>query len=191
MRRTVALMLAGSAVAILVITAGCSGSRVPEPEGLPEQTRKVSVFFSTGRTLLEEPRLVDAKDVYRQTLKELLAARPVRNPDIAIVQPTAKVRSVALSRGLLTIDWSADVLRFRAEPKEKVLALAAVLTTLGQFREVKKVRFTVEGKTKGKIDGLDVQVFWGRVSLRGQPWNVLRSPSKSSEVPGTSGKGIS
>jgi len=180
MPKIVAAAIIVSTLGILALVAGCSGvgSRVPDPEGVPEQTRSTSVFFSTGRSLFEERRLVDAKDVYGQTLAELVEARPVTNPDVAIVQPAAKVRSVKLDRGVLTIDWDRDVLKFEAEPKEKVLALAAILRTFGQFPEVKKVRFTVEGKTDGKLDGSDVQVFWGRVSLRGQPWDVLRPSTK-------------
>lgn len=181
MRRAVCLALIVSVLGILALVAGCFrvGSRVPDPEGIPERTRIVSLFFSTGRSLFEERRLVDAKDVYSATLTELLAAEPVKNPDVAVVQPSAKVRSVKLDRGVVTIDWNRDVLKFEAEPKEKTLALAAILRTFGQFPEVKKVRFTVEGRTNGEIDGLDVQRFWGRVSLRGQPWDVLRPSSKS------------
>lgn len=188
MRRALWFIAMVVGLGALVVAAGCSGagSRVPDPQGVPEQTRNVSLFFSTGRTLVEEPRLVDSKDVYEKTLGELLAARPVRNSEIAIVQPTAKARSVTFERGVLTVDWSRDVLEFDAEPKEKVLALAAILSTFGQFPEVKKVRFTVEGKTDGKLDGKDIQVFWGRVSLRGQPWSVLRPGSKSSEESGKS-----
>jgi hypothetical protein len=39
---------------------------------------------------------------------------------------------------------------------------------------VKFVRFTVEGKEEGSIGGKDVEKFWGTVSLKGQPWKVVR-----------------
>jgi len=169
---------------IPAVLAGCSrsaGTPVPEPQQMPEETRRVSVFFSTGRSLLEEYRLIDnKKDLYEGTLQELMSAAPESNPDVAVVQPETKFRSVSVKDGVLTVDWERDVLDFEAEPKEKVLALAAILRTFGEFKEIKKVRFTVEGKTKGRIGGKDVESFWGRVSLKGQPWPVMRpkEPSK-------------
>lgn len=165
------------ALSIPAFLAGCSrpGAGIPDPKGIPEKTRKVSIFFSTGRTLIEERRVVDAQDVYRSTLQELLDAEPRENVSVAIVQPDARMRSVAFKKGIVVIDWSREVLKFDAEPKEKLLAWAAILRTLGQFPEVKKVEFTVEGKTDGTIGGKKVRSFWGNVSLRGQPWKVLRA----------------
>lgn len=162
----------------LLLAAGCGGSTagIPEPRDLPEETVQVSVFFSSGRTLVEEPRVVDAGDVYRATLRELLEALPVLNTDIAVVQPEADVRSAILTEGELTIDWSPEVLAFEADDQEKVLALAAILATMGQFPEIETVRFKVDGKSDGTIDGADVIDFWGNVTLRAQPWKVMRVP---------------
>jgi hypothetical protein len=53
--------------------------------------------------------------------------------------------------------------------------------TLGQFPEAKKVRFTVEGKDKGTLDGKKIEDFWGAISLQGQPWDVIRRPDDGSE----------
>ena len=168
-----------------VLIAGCSRPDIPEPRGLSEETSRVYVYFATGRSLVEESRVVDATRVYEATLDELLAASPEINPGIAIVQPTAEVNGVALEAGVLTIDWSPEVLLFEAEPGEKVIALAAFLRTFGQFPEVEQVRFTVEGQTEGEIDGRDVRAFWQDVSLIDQPWDVIRPEDPSQEATST------
>jgi hypothetical protein len=186
-------------VAVLVVgvalAAGCSSEptsatpAIPEPVNLPGETQAVSVFFATGRTLVEEPRIVDATDVYRATLAELLEAAPEKNAKIAIVQPEAEMKSVTVEDGHAIIDWSPAILDFEAEDSEKTLAFAAFLMTLGQFPEIEKVSFTVEGKTEGEIDGKDIARFWGRVTLKNQPWDVLRPPVQEEEeaaLPGDS-----
>lgn len=178
--RTKTLLL-GALLAATALAAGCSGTAtpvIPEPSNLPAETRAVSVFFATGRTLVEEPRVVDTADVYRRTLEELLEASPEINAKIAIVQPEAEVKGISVKDGHAVIDWSPTVLDFEAEDGEETLALAAFLMTLGQFPEIEKVSFSVEGKTAGEVDGKDIEHFWGRVSLKGQPWDVLRPPSK-------------
>ena len=182
-----------SLVAVLATAglAGCSGrvasNDIPMPEGVSEDTTQTSVFYSTGRSLLQEHRVVAQSTIYESTLKELLLASPEENPGVAVVQPVAKVNSVTFAKGLVTVDWAASVLTFEAEPAEKRLALASILATFGQFPEVKQVKFTVEGKTDGEIDGKDVKAFWGAVSLINQPWDVLHIKSSSPDSTEASG----
>lgn len=182
MTRRIARIAAIALLGVVLLASGCTQvTRVPGPEGLPAETAEVSLFYSTGRSLFEERRLVDKKNVYASTLKELLLASPESNTDVAIVQPVAEFRSATVEDGMLTVDWEADVLEFEADPDEEMLALAGILRTFGEFDEVRKVRFTVEGKSEGKAGGRDIEGFWGDVSLKGQPWDVLRS-EKSSET---------
>ncbi len=174
------LLLLMAAVAI----SGCSspGADLPEPELVAQETTITGVFFSSGRSLVEERRIVDADDVYMATMSEWLAAAPEDNPDMAIVQPEAEVIGVTLSDGVLTIDWSAEVLDFEATESEQLVALAGILRTFGQFPEVDQVRFTVEGVEEGEVNGKDVQAFWGSATLIEQPWDVFRpQPPPESE----------
>ena len=176
--------LVAASLALLVtstlLTTACGGGRsggeLPEPTVvLPPRTEKVSVYFATGRSLTEERRVVDADKLYEATLAELMKGEP-ETPDIAIVQPEAEVRSVTFEDGLLTIDWDRAILGFVAEPEEQTIAIGAFLLTFGQFSEVEKVAFTVEGKDSGTIAGKDIERFWGEVTLADQPWDVVRPP---------------
>ncbi len=184
MKGILASVTAGLLLATAVLLGGCqAGSDLPEPTGVARETTETSVFYSTGRTLLEERTVIDAKDPYAQVVAVLMKAQPQTDKNIAIVQPQAKVNSVTFKDGIVTVDWSPAVLGFNAEPKEKVLAWAAFLRTFGEFSEVQKVRFTVDGKTSGKADGHDIQTFWGRISLIGEPWPVLRQQASKEASP--------
>ena len=166
----------------LVLSACGPGSDLPDPGTVTRETTETSVVYATGRSLMEERHIVDAEDVYRSTLEEWLEAMPVGNPDVAIVQPEADVLGIELDEdGVLTIDWSADVLAFEATQSEQLIALAGILRTFGQFPEVEQVRFTVEGQTQGEAAGMSVEAFWGGVSLVGQPWDVIRPGTPPSE----------
>ncbi len=163
----------------VLLLSGCSQpqSKVPGIGSAPAETTSAAVFFSTGRTLVEEPRVVDLNKRYEAALQEYLLATPELFTTIAIVQPTAKFKSVTFKDGVVTVDWTKDILAFDAEPGEKRLALAGILATLGEFNEVKKVKFTVEGKDSGTIDGKNVEDFWGAISLKGQPWKAIHVAS--------------
>lgn len=180
------LAIAAALVILLALGAlgasGCArtGGRIPEPSSIPRETTEVSVYFATGRSLVEEVYVVDAEDPMRASIEKWLAAQPIENTGIAIVQPEAEVLSVKLDdKGLATIDWNEEVLAFEATDSEKLIALGGILRTMGEYPEVKKVSFSVEGKTSGSLDGKDIEAFWGAVSLKGQPWDVLRRPAKS------------
>lgn len=180
-RVAVAAATAALVASATLMVTGCGGAQdagdVPPPTmAIPERTETVSVFFATGRSLTEERRLIDVDDKYAATLAELMEGVPEETPDIAIVQPEAEARSVTLEDGLLTIDWERTILDFTAEPEEYRIAHAAFLVTFGQFAEVERVAFTVEGKDTGTIDGKDIGRFWGEVTLADQPWDVARPP---------------
>jgi len=160
---------------LLAGTVGCLSKDVPPPTiSMPDKTRSISVFYATGNTLVEEKHVVkDDKDIIKTALNEVLAASPKENESIAIVQPECKVLDAKLDeKGLVTVNFSKEVLDFEAIRKEKVLAYGAILETLKQFEEIKSVKFLVEGKDKGTTNGKDIQQFWGDVSLIGQPWSI-------------------
>lgn len=163
---------------VALVMGGCAGgtsSDIPEPPStLAKETTETSLYYSTGRSLLEERRVVDATDPYTAILTELLAANPENNSDVAIVQPVAEFNSVTLEGDQIVVDWKPAILDFEATDSEKRLALGAFLATFGEFSNVKTVKFTVDGKTEGEVEGKEIADFWGAVSLKNQPWDVLR-----------------
>jgi spore germination protein GerM len=174
MCKTILTLLAAIIFSISLIGCGTSND-VPEPTiPLPDKSANVSVFYATGNTLVEEKHIVaDDRNVVQTTLNELLAAKPQTYTDIAIVQPECKVINVKIDKkGLATIDFDKRVLTFDAPPKEKRLAYAAIAQTLKQFKNIKAMKFLVEGKDKGTVLGKDVQKFWGDLSLKYQPWQL-------------------
>ena len=180
-RRTTTGVLAVVAIALvagLLVLPGC-GPRVaddlPDPTaGLSEQTTETVIYYATGRTLLGEVRVIDRTAPYEDALRTLLEALPESNQEVAIVQPVAGYNSVTVEDGIVTIDWQPEVLDFEAEDAEERLAYASILATFGVFPEIEQVRFLVDGKEDGQIDGKEIRDFWGSVSLNGQPWDVIR-----------------
>lgn len=181
---TTVLLLVVTTAALVPLT-GCGdgrlGADLPEAEVVSQETTITGVFFATGRSIVEERRVVDASAVYVATMDEWLDATPELNTDVAVVQPEAEVISISLEDGLLTIDWSAEVLDFEGTEEEQLVALASILRMFGQFPEVEQVRFTVQGQEDGEIGGKDVTTFWGSVALVEQPWDVFRPQPRESE----------
>lgn len=179
MRKALFLVLAVFVLSTVAI--GCrSSADIPEPTiKVSEKTKAVLVYYSTGNTIVEEKHIVpDSKSIIKTALNEVLAAKPQQNKDIAIVQPECKVLDANVDeKGAATINFSKEVLDFEALPKEKVLAYGAIVQTLKQFKEVKSVKFLVEGKDNGTVNGKDVRRFWGSVSLIGQPWPLESKPA--------------
>lgn len=179
--RNRAAAVALAAVLAVVLAAGCTsdtGGEVPLPsDNTPQRTTIAYVFLSTGRTIIEEPRVVDADDKYADTLAQLMKGVPETEPGVAIVQPDAQVLGVMFEDGLITVDWDRAILAFEATPEEKTLAWAGFLFTFGQFEEVEQLAFTVEGQSEGEIDGMDIAEFWGNVRIEEEPWDIQRPPS--------------
>jgi hypothetical protein len=178
LRRTTAALAATLMLASAGL-AGCTsrtGGEVPEPTvEMPLRTQQVSVYLPTGRSLTQEYRIVDADNLYESTLTQLMTGES-DNPELALVQPVSDFRSVTLEDGVLTIDWDRAILDFEADPEEYTIAWGSFILTFGQFPEVEKLVFTVEGQTDGEIDGKDVENFWGQVTLADQPWDIQRPP---------------
>lgn len=183
-RATIALLLVLALGSLVLVASGCSrpGADLPMPDDVARETTETAVVYATGRSLYEERHIVDAENVYLSTLEKWLEAMPTGNLDIALVQPQSRVLGAELDdEGVLTIDWSFEVLEFEATPDEQLIALAGLLRTLGQFPEVEYVRFTVEGEIEGEIGGRSVEAFWGDVTLAGQPWEAIRPTPRASE----------
>lgn len=169
------------------IFSGCSlfsrSEELPEPTNplaSEKETTAVSVFYPTGKILIEERHVVPLSDnLPLAALRELFTAEP-KEHQIAVILPKAKVNSVKVDKdGTAYIDFNAEILNFPETDVEnaEIVAFAAIVETLKQFDDIKRFVITVEGKEKGQADGKSIEDFWGKVTLKKQPINIIRSIS--------------
>ncbi|MCX7831731.1 MAG: GerMN domain-containing protein [Actinobacteria bacterium] len=174
--------------ALTIVLSGCARERsaeIPDPTiDLSKETTSISVFYPTGKIIIEERRVV-AKDenLPLVALRELFKAEPKENK-IQVVLPKAKVNSVKVEKdGTAIIDFSREILKFPENSKEaKLAAFAAIVETLKQFENIKSFKITIEGKEKGTVGGLSIEKFWGDISLKRQPINIIRKTQSTTET---------
>jgi hypothetical protein len=167
---------------------GCTRTRseeIPAPTiDLTKETTSISVFYPTGKIILEERRVVQMSDnLPLVALRELFKAQP-KEHEIQVVLPQAKVNSVIVKKdGTAVVDFSKEILNFPEDSKDaKLAAFAAIVETLKQFDNIKRLKITVEGKEKGNIDGKSIEEFWGEITLKKQPIEIIRKPPKPKDA---------
>lgn len=135
----------------------------------------VTLYFIKGfeqtMFLVPERRSIPETDsVARATLEELIKGS--KQPGlISVIPPKTRVRSVKIANNLATVDFSRDVLQANVGSEGEALGIAQIVNTLTQFPTIKKVRFLVEGRDRGAIDGRQIQDWWGHIGLSGQPFS--------------------
>lgn len=182
-RRTVA-----SAIMILALAAAACGSNPPAPSasgssspsagdgGAPGESMQVMVYYLVefgDRTWLapERHQVPRSEGVARAALEELVHA-DARDPDHSTPIPRgAQIRDVRIDGETATVDWSAEVLEASAGAEGEALGIQEVVWTLTEFPTVRRVSFTVEGKTSGEAsNGREIADWWGHVGLTRQPF---------------------
>jgi hypothetical protein len=119
--------------------------------------------------LVQEVRpIVNDGDFYRRIIQEI-AKGPTDVQTYPTIPSTVKVNSVAVKNGLAIVDFSKEIITNTAEiphsSTTELLAIYSIVDTLTEFKEIMKVRITIEGKQKGLIDGLYIEDFWGQVGI--------------------------
>ena len=120
----------------------------------------------------ERHKVAKSEAIAKAALDELLNGTP-QDDDHSVPFPrTAEVNSVVIDDAVATVDWNADVLTGTGGARVEQLAIQSIVYTLTEFASIKKVRFTVEGKSSGTAsNGRTIEDFWGHVGLAGQPWD--------------------
>ncbi|MCL4499917.1 MAG: GerMN domain-containing protein [Chloroflexi bacterium] len=161
--------------AVALLATGCQNDTqkaLEAPPGLPKNdTVSVFVYWPVGGgELVKESKVVEKSSNMPKTVVQELFKRQPGSKQILPILPNAKVLDVTVKDGLATVNFDRKILDFQGSQKNQVGALAAIVSTLTQFSEVKQVQFQIEGKTQGTIGGKDIQAFWGDVTLKDQPW---------------------
>jgi germination protein M len=112
--------------------------------------------------------VVNDADFYKRIVLEIVKG-PTDAQTYPTIPSTVKVNSVTVKNGLAIVDFSkeiiTDTLEIPHSSTTEVLAIYSIVDTLTEFKEIMKVRITIEGKQKGLIDGLYIEDFWGQVGI--------------------------
>jgi predicted small secreted protein len=176
MKKTLIIAVMAMFLLTSAILAGCSKNNNTTPGGQngiqpPEQKLSLVVYYvklTENDTYLvrEVHQVSQTQDAVKAALEELINANPVV-PGAARVLPQAtKINSINIKDGLATVDFSRDVLRANVGASGEAMGIQSIVNTLTEFPEIKKVSFTVEGKTDEQT--MD---WWGHVGLYGQPFS--------------------
>ena len=83
--------------------------------------------------------------------------------------PGTHLLGVTEDKGVVTVNFSKEILDSRADAATEKALLNSLALTLSQFGGVKEVRVQVEGKESGTVNGKDVAEFFGHGGLKKQP----------------------
>ncbi len=112
--------------------------------------------------------VVNDGDFYKNIVQEIIKG-PADKQTYQTIPSTVKVNSVTVSSGLAIVDFSKEIITNETEiphsSTTEMLAIYSIVDTLTEFKEIQKVRITVEGKQKGLIEGLNIEDFWGQVGI--------------------------
>ncbi len=133
----------------------------------------VKLYFSKytdNETYLEPEtrQIIQDKNFYKSIVQELI--KGPQNKDLYPTLPSnTVVNSVKIENDLAIVDFSKEIITNTKDiphsSTTEILALFSIVNTLTEFKEIKKVRITIEGKKSGQIEGLYIQDFWGHVGI--------------------------
>jgi len=162
---------------VMVLTLGCTKNDASVEEiaanlEIQDKLTPINIFYPTVDMIVEETRDIEkTKFGPEEAIRQIFEARRGGNK-LDPVMPDTKVIDVKVADGMAIVNFDRNVLDFEVPKVNQQLVIAAVVKTLEQFPEINQVKFQVEGLEKGKIDGRDIEKFWGDVMLQSQPWNV-------------------
>ncbi len=157
--QSVFILLSFILIAILAIS--CSSKT--------EVTLYFASYEDNSAYLSPETRgIIKNDDFYKNIVEEI-----IKGPQNGQLFPTLpsdiKVNSLKLENDLAVVDFSREIItnitQIPHSSTTELLAIFSIVDTLTEFDEIKAVRFTVEGKQSGQIDGLSIEDFWGHMGI--------------------------
>ena len=113
-------------------------------------------------------QIIQDKNFYKSIVQELVKGPQNKNFYQTLPSNTT-VNSVKIENDLAIVDFSKEIITNTIDiphsSTTKTLALYSIVNTLTEFKEIKKVRITIEGKSSGQIEGLYIQDFWGHIGI--------------------------
>jgi len=112
--------------------------------------------------------VINDSDFYKRIVQEIIKG-PADEQKYPTIPSTVKVNSVTVKNSLAIVDFSKEIITDSQEiphsSTTEILAIYSIVDTLTEFKEIQKIRITIEGKQKGLIDGLYIEDFWGHVGI--------------------------
>ena len=116
----------------------------------------------------ETRKIISDKNLYKKVLEEL-----VKGPQNKELYPTlpssTKINSVVVEDELATVDLGKEIITDNSEiphsSTTEILAIYSIVNTLTEFEDIKRVKITIDGMESGKIDGMNIEDFWGHVGI--------------------------
>lgn len=194
--RVGSLLLAG---ALLVFLAACRKGETPSPakSSRVSATRAYRKYFgpapTTGKgtcfafviffpSAREQGKVVpfpfftfDEATIEKVAMERFLGGMDVGSYRGEFVQPVAPgthLLGVTREGGIVTVNFSKEILNGHADAKEERAFLGALTLTVSQFEGVDGVRVEVAGREEGRVNGKEVAEFLGHGGLRHQPLPV-------------------
>lgn len=137
-----------------------------------ENLTQITVCYPADGMLIEETRDIE-KSKFNPTgaMRQIFEAENDVKKHRPVI-PATRVIDVKVESDTAIVNLERSVLNFKASELDQRLVITAIASTLSQFSNIKKVKLQVEGRESGKIDGKDIDTFWGKVTLKEQPWQV-------------------
>lgn len=127
----------------------------PKKEEAKEITLKYYFPDENGTKLIAVTKKVKIieKDKYKSVIKELLKGTDKKGT-ITIIPKKTKLKSVKVKDGIATVDFSDDMVKyFVGGSTGEELMIASIVNTLTEFKEVRSVKFLIDGKEVETIAG--------------------------------------
>ncbi|MDI6824318.1 MAG: GerMN domain-containing protein [Bacillota bacterium] len=180
MRTVLAAPVALVMAALLLASAGCTGSSVQNDliqlkervgrleqelatlraslDALSQELRgaKVTIYLKApGEDLLVPVTrpVPPGEDPPTAALRALVAGPQAGEGAEAVLPAAVKVLSVQQKEGTATADFSGDITRMNVGSLGEALAVAAIVNTLTEFPQIRQVQILVEGKQVESLAG--------------------------------------
>jgi len=162
-----------------VLLSGCSQSTTSKESSLGEKPlseMEVVVYYpiyldKKGDFLVREVhKIPEDEEKEKAALTELFRGNPKTKKAYAVIPRNTTILSLKIKNGLATIDLSREIFNDDSGAIGESLGISSIVNTLTEFDNIKKVKFKVEGKEKGKVGNRDVESWWGHVGLSEQPF---------------------
>jgi len=141
----------------------------------------ITIYFSkytdTDIYLIPIKRQVNGNELYKKALEELIKGPVNHSEGNSVLPKTTRILSVVKKGSILEVDFSKEILT----DADKILifstkdhwlniaveeiAIKSIVNTLTEFPGITTIKILIEGQSSGKIDGIEIENFWGHFNL--------------------------